>query len=174
MLLTYLVLIGSSVALESLTEIRANAEKDDATAQHNLGDYYDIGFEVPQNPTEAAKWFRKSADQGFAEAQHKLGSCYKYGRGVPKDDAEAVKWFRKVAEQEYFNAEAQFNLGVCYQLGEGVSKDVVEASKWYHLSAAQENKDAAKSLAALDKTMTPEQIAEAQKRADEWKPVSPK
>jgi hypothetical protein len=61
-------------------------------------------------------------------------------------------------------------LGYCYQDGVGVSRDDVEAVKWYILAAAQQNKDADQSLTGLVKEMTGEQIADAQRRADDFKP----
>ncbi len=41
---------------------------------------------------------------------------------------------------------------------------------WYNLAVAQGYKDAGKWRDSLAKQMTPEQIAEAQKLAREWKP----
>ena len=75
------------------------AGKGDAKAQFNLGLKYDTGEGVPQNYTEAAKWYRKAAEQGYAEAQFNLGTLYDEGRGVPQDYAEAAKWYRKAKDQ---------------------------------------------------------------------------
>ena len=97
---------------------------------------------------------------------------YAEGRSVPQDYAEAAKWFRLAAAQG--DAEAQHNLGVLYRRGQGVPQDYVEAHKWLNPAAATTAEPAHRdsavkgrdSLAAL---MTPAQIAEAQKRAREWK-----
>ena len=78
---------------------RKKAEQGDRKAQFNLGLDYEDGIVVPQNITEAVKWYRKAAEQGYAEAQCYLGKCYRNGKGVPEDKTEAVKWFRKAAEQ---------------------------------------------------------------------------
>ena len=45
---------------------------------------YDNGRGVPQDDTEAVKWYRKAAEQGHAEAQNNLGVMYLNGRGVPQ------------------------------------------------------------------------------------------
>ena len=87
-------------------------------AQLNLGSMYEEGRGVPQDETEAVRWYRLAADQGYAPAQHNLGVAYENGRGVPQDYAEAVRWYRLAAEQEY--ADAQVNLGVSYRAGRGV------------------------------------------------------
>ncbi len=69
----------------------------DAEAQSNLGVMYTKGEGVPQDATEAVKWFRKAADQGDANAQHNLGLAYWAGAGVPKDYVNAHKWFNLAA-----------------------------------------------------------------------------
>ena len=61
-------------------------------------------------------------------------------------------------------------LGLIYFDGEGVKKDYVVAYMWNTLAAAQGVDVARKLRDALAKAMTPTQIAEAQHRAQEWKP----
>ena len=56
---------------------------------------YHEGQGVPQDYTEAMKWFRKAAEHGVAEAQFSLGALHLRGDGVPQDYAKAVKWWRK-------------------------------------------------------------------------------
>ena len=59
---------------------------------------YDTGEGVPQNYTEAVRWYR-SAEQGDATAQFNLGLMYDTGEGIPQNDTEAVRWYRLAAEQ---------------------------------------------------------------------------
>jgi len=101
-----------------LNATRARAESGDAAEQSNLGVLYNDGRGVPQDYTEAVKWYRKSAEQGNAAGQANLGTMYSAGRGVPLNYGEAVKWFRKATEQG--NASGQFNLGAMYDAGRGV------------------------------------------------------
>jgi hypothetical protein len=53
-----------------------------------------------------------------------------------------------------------------------VPQDYVEAHKWCNLAAARASAEIQKACAdardALAKQMTPQQLAEAQKRASEW------
>ena len=42
---------------------------------------YDEGRGVPENDTEAVKWYRKAAEQGDASAQYNLGVMYANGWG---------------------------------------------------------------------------------------------
>lgn len=102
--LTFLLLasagMGANDPNSPYQETLHKAEAGDPQAQYNLGVMYDIGQGVPQDYTEAAKWYTKAAEQGHADAQLKLGVMYAKGRGVPQDYAEAAKWFTSVAEQE--------------------------------------------------------------------------
>src|SRR5206468_794252 len=125
---------------------------------------YYYGEGVEKNYAEAVKWYRKAAEQNNAEAQFKLGVCYANGQGMEKDNAEAVKWWRKSAEQDY--ADAQSNLGVGYANGQGVEQDYAEAYAWYDLAASTQ-KPAATWRDDLEKKMSPQQIADAQKRTKE-------
>jgi TPR repeat protein len=111
---------------------------------------------------------RQLAEHGDAGAQSIFGLMYANGVGITENDAEAVKWYRLAAEQG--NADAQSNLGVMYFFGSGVSKSAVDAYFWWHLAAARENADAKKFKELIEKTMTREQIAEAQRRSAAWEP----
>ena len=97
---------------------------------------------------------------------------YNNGQGVVQDYVEAVKWYRKAAEQG--GALAQYNLGVSYSTGRGVPQDYVAAHKWANLAAAQSQGDKQEKYSEardlIAEKMTPQQIAEAQRLAREWKP----
>ena len=84
---------------DSFTSTKALAEQGDADAQFNLGVNYDNGTGVPQNDTEAVKWYRLAAEQGVAEAQVNLGTMYGNGKGVPQNYARAYLWFSMAAAQ---------------------------------------------------------------------------
>jgi TPR repeat protein len=113
---------------------------------------------------------RPLAEQGDARAQLSLGGMYYNGQGVQQDYPEAAKWTRKAAEQGYTAAQA--HLGVLYWNGQGVQQDVVLAYMWFNLAAANEP-DAARERDLAASQMTPDEIAEAQRRARDWKPTTP-
>ena len=145
---------------------RSLANQGDALAQFTLGFMYETGQGVPQNDVEAVRWYRSAAEQGVAKAQNNLGSRYILGQGVQKNDAEAVRWFRAAAEQG--DVEAQARLGSMYFVGRGVVQNHVQAHKWANISASQGNQSAVILRDLLAKGMTPAQIQEAQKLAQEW------
>lgn len=153
--------------VKSVNWYRKAAEQGHSEAQNNLGDCYYEGKGVPKDGAEAVKWYRKAAEQGHAVAQHNLGYCYLHGEGVPQDDVEAVKWFRKAAEQGY--DQDQRPLGICYEHGIGVPTDAIEAAKWYILAAAQQDNNSDQALTGVVKKLTLKQLAEAQRRVDEFK-----
>ncbi len=153
---------------EAVSWFRKAAAQGLASAQYNLGTMYYNGEGVPKNDAEAVTWFRKAAVQGLASAQYNLGWMYANGEGVPKNDAEAVSWFRKAADQG--DASAQFALGLMYNNGIGVPKNAAEAYFWWNLAATQGNETAKTNRDIIEKTMTREQIAEAQRRSAAWKP----
>jgi TPR repeat protein len=148
--------------------LQKRAEQGDADAQFRLGRMYDLGEGWLDDDAEAVKWYRLAAEQGRAVAQYILGQKYEWGFGVPQDIVEAVKWYRLAAEQG--NADAQLTLGARYAEGGGVPENAVEAFKWYSLAAAQGEKQASENKEILSKTMTPDQIAEAQRLSAEWRP----
>lgn len=150
---------------------RKAAEQGFAEAQYDLGACYGSGDGVSlSSVTEAAKWYRKAAEQGHTEAQYRLGACYTSGDGVPRDYEEAVKWYRKAAEQE--DEKAQWALAGYYREGRsGVPKDDVEAYKWLNLAGSRGWLIPQGELDALEKTMSPEQVARAQQLSRTFKPI---
>jgi len=123
---------------------------------------------VPQDFTEAMKWYRLAAEQGDAGLQFNLGILYNTGRKVPQDYQEAVKWYRLAADQGH--ASAQYFLALMYYSGKGVPKDKVLAHLWANLAASQGgDKYSVEKRDEIESYMTPDQIAEAQRLAREWK-----
>jgi TPR repeat protein len=102
----------------------------------------------------------------MAGAQYNLGSMIYSGQGTPKDDKQAVYWFTKAAEQG--DALAQFSLGSMIYIGEGTSKDDVMAYVWWNVAAAQGSENAIKVRGLVEKELTPDQLAEAQKISKEY------
>jgi TPR repeat protein len=119
----------------------------------------------------ALREWRALAEQGDAEAQDFLGTLYFKGWGVSQDYAKARQWWEKAAAQG--RASAQNDLGLLYANGLGGPQDVVQSHMWYSLAAGNGYEIATGYRNDLAKQMTPAQIAEAQKRAREWKPKNP-
>jgi TPR repeat protein len=120
------------------------AEGGDVRAQNKLGLMYRNGWGVPQDNTEAVKWYRRAAEKGDASAQYSLGSMYEDGRGVPQSFGSAVEWYLKAAEQN--EIRAQFDLGAMYAEGQSVPQNFVQALNWFRKAAEQGSTDAQNNL----------------------------
>jgi len=125
------------------------AEQGNAGIQSRLGARYADGKGVPQDYTEAAKWYRRAAEDELsvayvigphiiADAKHKLG-CF-YGSGVPQDYAEAMKWFLQAAELG--NCGALYSIADLYEKGRGIPQNYTEAVNWYRKAADLGYRDA--------------------------------
>ena len=100
LVLVSMVTPRSAVGQSSPAEIailKKKAAAGDASAQYSLGDMYSNGKGVPENKTEAVKWYRLAAAQGNASAQYNLGVMYSSGEGVPEDYVQAYKWYNLAA-----------------------------------------------------------------------------
>ena len=169
---------------ESVKWYRLAAEQGDTHAPQVLSGIYSSGLipGVPKDDAESARWSRLAAEQGNAVFQHSIGSAYAEGRGVPQDLEEAARWLRRSAEQGYISGQGDF--GAMHMLGlGGLPQDDVVACMWLTLAVAQivakdddglaewyPEREHQKQYAALMARMSQEDVAEAQRRAREWKP----
>jgi TPR repeat protein len=119
---------------------------------------------VRRDSAKAVKWLRLAADQENAQAQFVLANIY----WVRTDYAEAFKLYLRSAEHGY--GYAQDYLGSMYAFGRGVPVDNVQAYFWHDRAAAQGVQNAAEKRDLIAKLLTPDEIAQAQKLAQECKP----
>ena len=151
-------------------ELRKLAQEGNVTAQNGLGLLYKVGTGVPQSYGQAKRWFEEAAKQGHAEAQVNLGTLYLNGDAPPQSAQMALFWFGRAAEQG--NVTAFANLGTMYAQAQGVPQDFVQAYMWFVLAATNGDESSAERRDLLATKMTSAQIAEAQERAQAWKPTS--
>ena len=155
LLLTLLLLFGTCT-------VAVADDLNDGIAAYRSNDYA-TGF---------AK-FTKAAEAGNADAQAVVGAMYDDGEGVPQDYGQAVRWYTKAAEAG--NADAQGRLASMYAVGHGVPQDFVQAYKWFNIAVSTETDKEERDRSVRNRDlvsgkMTPNQIAEAQRLAREWKP----
>jgi TPR repeat protein len=113
----------------------------------------------------AIKLYTPLALKGDVDSQWSLGLMHDVGQGVPQDYAEATKWYKLAAEQGHIKSQAI--LGLMYSIGQGVPKDIIKCHMWLNLAAAQGDAHASDMRRTEEKSMTPQQIAQAQKLASE-------
>ncbi len=148
------------------------ATTGNAQAQFMLGVMHENGLGTAKDSQAAAAWYRKAATAGLASAQYNLGIFYQLGRGVPADPTQALKFHRMAAMQGH--NRSQNNLGTMYYLGAGVARDTIEAWKWFTLAQNGLQGDAhdiaRKNIAAIERELSADELAEAKRRATAWKP----
>lgn len=116
---------------------------------------------------------KERAAAGDPEAQFSLGKNYEAGRsGLKQDYAIAAGWYQKSADQG--NAYAQASLGILYHSGKGLPHDDVRSEMWLIIAADHVEKDdrdtVVEMLDSVARHLTAQQLAEAHKLAQEWKP----
>lgn len=154
---------------KAVSWFRKSANQGYPVAQTILGNLYYSGSSIlPRDYTEAVKWYRLAAGKGFAEAQYMLGLIYTMGRGVPVDYEKAAQWHRRAAEQGLVRSQAA--LGALYYRGKGVQRDYVEAYKWYTIAISNGDNVAVHNRSYIEAQMTKEQVSEASRLAQKFKP----
>lgn len=152
--------------VEAFAWIKIAAEAGDARARFLLATHYEDGFGTSRNPIQAAHLYRGLAEEGYATAQLAYaGLCFR-GEGIARDYAEGAKWLQRAAGQG--NVKAQQGMAAIHVRGEGVPRNLVIAYAWASLAAAQGADESLKLLNDIEKRMTREQIAEAQRMAAEF------
>lgn len=147
----------------ALRSFRAEADQGHAGAQYYLGRMYLLGEGVSADYKRAAAYFLAAATAGNTDAQFYLGTLHYLGEGVSKDYSKALLWYRRAAAQG--DRAAQYSLGIMHAAGEGVPKSTVQALMWFNLAAQSGLQSAVKFRDLLAHSMTPNEIAEADRLA---------
>jgi uncharacterized protein len=150
--------------------LRLAATQGDADAQLWLGVNYEHGSFGVIDYREALTWLRKAADQGQPDAQFCLGQMYEEGEGVPESDVVAASWYRKAAD--HFSDvsgvwPAEVQLVYLYRDGH-LPQDYVEAYMWLAIVGSSVDPPVADEIKGIAQQMRKTQIAEAQRRAEDW------
>ena len=174
---------------QAATWCRLGAEQGDADGQLCMAMLYAGGCGVERDYAESARWYRLAARQGDGMAQARLGDMYANGEGgVQQDPVEADRWYRramepgtyhptKVAGADLFSGRPVlihlFGLARMYRNGAGVPRNDVAAYKWLDImhrfrfeSDTITWEGNQPELDDLEKKMTSEQVAEAQRAVD--------
>jgi hypothetical protein len=118
-----------------------------------------------ENPAKAAaviELLHEAAEQNHGGALYLLGQLYENARGVARDPVKAFAYYRRSAEAGF--AEAQVTMGTLCSDGISLPVDYVEAYVWYARAATGGHRVAASLRRTLERKLTPEQLAEANRR----------
>lgn len=146
--------------------------------------------------TLAVTFLTRAAELGNRDAQNAIGELYKSGRWLLKDYELAARYFAQSAQQA--SDTAPKSLAIAFLRGQGVEQNKVQAYVWFSLSTLgvtngrgsyglelqrvlqwasaeksaleDDGLDAATVRDELAETMKPEEVAEAQRLARQWRP----
>jgi hypothetical protein len=91
---------------------------------------------------------------------------YEVGNGTGAALASSLHYYELAAQQGV--VKAQYRLGVLLSKGQSVQTDRVSAYKWFMLSQ-DFVKSSAEALNTLRHSMSPEEIADAERQVDAWR-----
>ena len=154
---------------KAATAFQRAAAGGNAEAQRRLGFMYYHGEGVAQDNKRTVILFEQSAAAGDILSASNLAKMYEFGMGVEQDDARAAAWYQKAANMG--DPQSQFSASIMYYKGQGVPRDRAEAAKWWTLAMMQGGRFAEtvrRSVESAEAKLTPEEIAEGKRRAEEW------
>lgn len=93
------------------------ASRGNGRAANELGIMYAAGISLPQNFTEAKKWFDYASQKGESSGEYNLGVAYLKGEGTPIDLPEAIRYFQTAAE--HGSGPAMVQLAMMHRAGTG-------------------------------------------------------
>lgn len=161
-------LVNGDGVEKNLTEAaywrRKAAFQGDLDAMYLMAMAYGVGAGVERSDFEAMAWLRVAASRGSIDALNKLGDLTAQGQGMPRDPEMALRYFQRAAELG--DAEGQFKTGLAYKNGEGTKADPVSAYVWLTLAQSQKMTSADEPLLELAKSLSKDQLAEANRRLD--------
>ncbi len=125
---------------------RIEANPKDAAAMTLLGELYNQGLGVKQDPKRAHEWYRLAAAQNDANAMSSLGLMAMDGRGQPKDEKAGRAWLEQAARKG--QPSASYNLALI-QLAGSKPEDLAAAVANFRTAAEAEVPAAQYALGVL-------------------------
>jgi hypothetical protein len=139
------------------------ADQGNINARVSLADAYYNGRGVKQDFKKSFALYNQAATQNHSYAAYMLGVQCMDGSGVDKDVAAGFSWLLRSAGLNF--ADAQLGVARSYATGIGVATDPVAAEVWFQIYALNGHPEALPDREALEKTLTPEQRADAKTQA---------
>ncbi|HXI88209.1 MAG TPA: tetratricopeptide repeat protein [Parvularculaceae bacterium] len=149
-------------------ELLPDARGGDARAQYIVGVILlnDLIADAPADKG-AAYWITLAAEQDYVQAQTELARMYKTGDHVAADPDKMLVWYERAADSG--DVGAQLFVADAYAYGQGVKVDLVLAYMWYDIALEYWGSLAVRARDLAAEKMTAEQVAEAEKRAQDWR-----
>jgi uncharacterized protein len=155
---------------QALKWYRKAAEQGQPDAQFGLAVQYSLGQGVPADPGEALRLYTAAADQGHAGAQYNLALMYEEAKVTPRDRSLAMHYYKLAADQGV--PQAQFRLGRLLTNNTDSRSDLISAYKWLML-AQDLVRESSPVLSDLRRSMSQQEINEAERQVDNWRIAHP-
>lgn len=146
------------------------AEAGLAEAQNSMGSV----MQAERRYEEARPWYEKAVAQNHAPAINSLAHLYDAGLGVPQDRRKGFELYSRAADLGW--AEAMWNIAAMYGAGQLGEKDPVAACVWtfranrFARSRTEVDRVSRRSIASMDKSLTPQQMNRCLDEAPNWSP----
>jgi len=155
-----------------IADLEKAAASGNMRAALYLAEAYRFGLGVPKDPARVQTVLdeaeRQATDQ---DRRFELAYALYGGQYAGKHESRAVALYRRNAELGHHIS--QNNLAVALRDGRGVAQDKREALMWFTIAAVSRNYELAeRNRQGLLAQLTPEDQAEAEKRAAAWKPAA--
>ena len=161
-------------ALELYLHAAANGETD---AMNNVGMAYLRGEGIDSNPQQAIFWLTRASGEGNPYSAFHLGRMFRKAWGVENDPLQALAYFKLSAQRNFVNAYEK--IGLMYEGENGIPADLPQAYANYIIAyegglirdttgSRKVSEDSAERMAALQQSMTAEQLEHGRALAQSW------
>ncbi len=120
---------GDAAADEPLRRATSESGVGPSEAYVKVAKMYEAGDELPKNPPEELKWYRKAADAGGIEASIRVASLLLTTRNPTPDEYAEIRRRCEYASKMNFS-QGDYCMALIYDRALGVDKDPVESKKW--------------------------------------------
>ena len=114
----------------------------------------------------AVREFLRCAERGHDKCQLYLGDIYNYGHGTVVRKDKAFDWYARSVKQK--NAVAAVRLSFWYLHNVVGADGRIKSYMWFKIAKVLGQELSSNKEARLERTMTQEEILEAQRLATEW------
>jgi hypothetical protein len=141
------------------------ADQGDPDGEFAFGVSFALGHGVAVDYAQARRWLTAAANQGQVEAQYDLAIICEQGNGAPPDRDLAAHYYQMASDRGM--AKAQYRYGLLLAKGTSGS-DRIAAYQWL-LLANDSVKESSEALAGVKKSMSPAEIAQAERDVANWR-----
>lgn len=140
---------GNPNAAEAVQRAESELKPETITiGLDKIAEMYEADGSLPENETEAARWWSVAAARGDEDARVALAVKMVSGQGVPQDLTKGRHWCDQAAKNR--NHRAEYCMGHIYEQGLGVKRDPKKAREWYEPAAAAGLIQAMRALALME------------------------